>query len=270
VQQAAHALAFFLPGIAVGLCKVLLQATSGVGSKAGSAAVGPSTSSAAAITALQALTVLLVACLGNAAVEAVLQGGSLGMGAERGSDDAAELMDASSSADALQTALRHLQMLAKQAKGGSAPSSQAPGSTPAPDVPACQPAQQGRMRVSRDAAWVADTAHKLHELLCTVLLRLATHSRPAVREAVVLGELAAHHRISTSAHCLARCIPLLVQWTAYRWPLPSTSGSMQRAVGCWRVAVWLWSQQPSKSCCKCCWLLRKTIGPAWLGQRRHG
>lgn len=217
-QPAAAALAFFLPGIAVGLCKALLLAAASHGI-AGAAPTGPAASSSAAVTAIRALVVLLVACLGNAAVEAALHGA--GPGARGGSSTGTrsgdawsmggaggdvEMTDAeaaagaaSDSSESLQQALQQLQQLAQRAKAGGngvAPASSSPSPQQQPPPPQQQqPLQPGsRMRVERSSDWVLDTAERLHQLLSTALPPLTAHQRPAVREALAQGETVVNPR----------------------------------------------------------------------------
>ncbi|KAL4440079.1 hypothetical protein ABPG75_003080 [Micractinium tetrahymenae] len=211
-QPAAEALAFFLPGIAVGLCKALLLAAASSGSTGGGRGpTGPAASSAAAVSAIRALAVLLVACLGNAAVEAALHGAapgsSVGAGTGSGSVDAWSLGQAGGDVDmadaeaagtaggdseSLRQALQQLQQLAQRTKSGAAGSSgTAPAASSQPQqqqakAPPQQPLQPGsRMRVERSTEWVQDSAERLHQLLSTALPPLLTHQRPAVREALV-------------------------------------------------------------------------------------
>lgn len=200
-QQAADTLAFFLPGIAVGLCKALLLSAASSGSGGGGRArTGPAASSTAAVAAVQAFVVLLAACLGDAAVELALHGSGAG-GAGSSSTGAAssawqldaDMGGAGTSAGTLEQAMQQLEMLSQRAQS-SASSSRAPP-TPAPAAPAAAaaqapvPSQQqgGRMRVERSAGWVQDSAERLHQLLTTALPPLLAHQRPAVREAVVQG-----------------------------------------------------------------------------------
>lgn len=192
-QRAADALAFFLPGIAVGLCKVLLHAGSGSGGSRSSAA-GPSSSSAGASAALRALVTLLTACLGNAAVAPALHGadtvGAADSPPAAGGQDS-HMPDAAvgGTAASLQQALEQLHMLSQQAKdpgkaGSSSSEPPASSSTPASRQ---QEPQQGQMRVQRSTEWVHDTASRLDELLRTALPPLAAHQRPSVRRTLAVG-----------------------------------------------------------------------------------
>lgn len=195
-QRAADALAFFLPGVAVGLCKALLLAASATGSSGrGSAPTGPAASSAAAVAALQALVTLLLACLGDAAVEPVLHGRGTAPGSsptsawEAGGAGAGD-MAAGDSGALLQQALQQLQALAQRAKEGegSGSSGAAPGAAAgslAAQPP--HPPQPGRMRVERTSDWVLNSAERLHQLLSTALPPLLAHQRAAVRQALVQG-----------------------------------------------------------------------------------
>lgn len=200
-QTAADALAFFLPGVAVGLCKALLLAASSGGSAGGGRApTGPASSSAAAVAALQALVTLLVACLGDAAVEAALHGVTgAGAGSGRGGSsrsawqgpEAADTSLAAGSGGNLQQALEQLQALAQRAKGGAVAPAAAAAATGTAG-PIGQPLQQhprqpGRMRVDRCGEWVQDSEERLHELLSTALPPLLAHQRAAVRKALVAG-----------------------------------------------------------------------------------
>lgn len=196
-QQAAEALAFFLPGVAVGLCKALLLAASSSGSSGrGSAPAGPAVSSAAAAATLQALVTLLLACLGDAAVEPVLHGTHNDEGRSSSSASAwqdAEMADAdlASAGDGavLQQALQQLQALAQRAKGGAGSAAGVAAAGAATDTEAAKPAPppQGRMRVERSAEWVQDSAERLHQLLTTALPPLLSHHRATVRQALVQG-----------------------------------------------------------------------------------
>lgn len=187
---AAEALAFFLPGVAVGLCKALLLAASSSsgGTGGGRAATGPAASSAAAVTALQALVTLLVACLGDAAVEPALHSTAAGESSESGGAAAWQGAGAGEpgGSENLQRALQQLQELAQRAKSGAA----APAAAAQPGQPEQQQQQQrtqqpGRMRVERSAEWVQDSAERLHQLLSTALPPLLAHQRAAVRQALV-------------------------------------------------------------------------------------
>lgn len=194
-QQAAEALAFFLPGVAVGLCKALLAAASATGSSGrGSAPAGPAASSAAAVAALQSLVVLLLACLGDAAVEPVLHGNAGGTGSSpasawQDSGAVADLAAADGSAS-LHQALQQLQALAQRAKAGadSAGSEAKAGAAAGPPgAQAPHPPEPGRMRVERTSEWVMDSAERLHQLLSTALPPLLAHQRASVRQALVQG-----------------------------------------------------------------------------------
>ena len=196
-QAAADALAFFLPGIAVGLCKVLLSAgtsSSSVG-RVG-APSRPAASSAAAVAAMQALVTLLVACLGDTVVQSALHG--TGDSAVASSIDGRSWQhvdkphafpkSGNSSNELLQQAMQQLQMLSQQSKGISSSgfSSSRVSTGTGRAIPEPQQ-QQGRMRVNRNADWVHDSACRLHELLSTTLPPLRTHQRPTVREALAQG-----------------------------------------------------------------------------------
>lgn len=220
-QQAAESLAFFLPGVTVGLCKALLLAASATGSGGrGSAPAGPAASSAAAVAALQALVTLLLACLGDAAVEPLLHGsgsvvaGSRGRAREASGAADADLAAADSSAS-LQQALQQLQVLAQRAKGGAGSSGSKAASSAAgsPGAQPPHPQEPGRMRVERTSDWVLDSAKRLHQLLSTALPPLLAHQRAAIRQALVQGARPAGFGTRFpglhSAQCLAhRCTPV--------------------------------------------------------------
>ena len=240
--QAADALAFFLPGVAVGLCKALLLAASSVGSSGGGRApTGPAASSAAAVDALQALTTLLVACLGDAAVEPALHGSAAGGGAGSGAggsgwQDAymaeADAVPAAGGADSIQQALQQLQALAQQAKGGTMgrPTAAAAVQPPSQTAPS-QRQQQGHMHVERTAEWVQESAERLHQVLSTALPPLLAHQRPAVREALVQGgwhgsNLNERQPVHALATCHAPCPACLAH------PQPAGSLSHLTCAGC--------------------------------------
>ena len=198
-QRAADALSFFLPGIAVGLCKALLGSASTCGWDASKAPAGAAAaSSAAAVEALRALATLLLACLGNAAVEPALHGCQAETDVEGTCTavDDIRLPDTHVQADdvgdaAVQQALDHLQMLSGQAKRtGCTAGSELPPRPPQQQLPI---RQEQPMRVQRSAAWVHASARHLHELLVTALPPLLAHQRVAVREALVVGEQCVSH-----------------------------------------------------------------------------
>lgn len=156
---------------------------------------------------------LLVACLGDAVVEAALHGAApgasagpgsgtgssvaWGMGSEGGDVDMADAEAApwavGDSSESVKQALQQLHRLAQRAKGGSTGTA-GPSSLQAPQQEAKPPPPQqamqagSRMRVERSAEWVQDTAERLHQLLSTALPPLLAHQRPAVREALAQGK----------------------------------------------------------------------------------
>lgn len=146
------------------------------------------------MAALRALTVLLVACLGDAAVEPALHGTAVATGSDSaaaaGQDaEMAEMADASLApcgSTALQQALAQLHALEERAKGGAAAPSPAPA--PMQSRPPF-PQQPGDMRVERTADWVQESVDRLHQLLSTALPPLLVHQRPGVRAALVQGGL---------------------------------------------------------------------------------
>lgn len=253
-QQAADALAFFLPGVAVGLCKALLLAASSSGSSGrGGAPAGPAASSAAAVAALQALVTLLLACLGDAAVEPALHGGG---GDEARSASRASAWQGAGAADAelagagdgavLQQALEQLQALAQRAKGGAGSGAGAAAARASQDTATAKPAPpppQDRMRVERSAEWVQDSAERLHQLLTTALPPLLSHQRAAVRRALVRGakgwcsggHCTPHPLVRTAPPPAAVALPARPRVTRSPrapCPFPARAGCCQLLDGC--------------------------------------
>ena len=190
-EQAADALSFFLPGIAVGLCKALLLASTNTAG-GGQAPPGPASSSAAAAAAMRALVVLLTTCLGDAVVEPALLGSgqSVDSSSASGWQDT-HMSEGSLAADgnqALHQALEQLQTLAHQVRGSRCSGDSANDLQPVGKPEQQQQQQQpSHMRVVRSAGWVQETATRLHGVLSSALPRLLMHPRPAVRQAAVEG-----------------------------------------------------------------------------------
>lgn len=261
LQAGADALAFFLPGIAVGLGKALLLAGAAIAGTSGwgGTATSCASSSAGAISALRALFALLTACLSDAAAEDALL--------DTGAGDEAVAEDN----DALQQALRQLQALSHKSQGGGSSEDAAAGvggdagTAPGPSLPPGQQQQpEDRLRVDRSAQWMQSSAIQLHELLSTALPPLMTHPRPAVRKALVQGEVPA-------GLCVEQCSAWILGLQAAIWACGSHSHvycpflpGCQAAASFWTGAVWCSSHRRRKCCFSCCSQRRRTTGKRWL------
>jgi hypothetical protein len=247
-QRAADALAFFLPGIAVGLCKALLLAGPGSGSSR-SGAAGPISSSAGVVAVLRALVTLLTACLCDAVVAPALHGVDTGSALDpesvAGRQDS-NMPDAAvgETSASLQQALQQLHRLSQQAKqpskAGSSPSKPQASdtATAAQQLPhqhnQQQEQQQGQMRVQRTADWVHDTALRLDELLRTALPPLAAHHRPSVREALAVG------MFPSAPVCMRLSIVPCLLAKATTWQHRPLGCCLQVAASFWTPAAWRW------------------------------
>ena len=203
-------LSFSLPGFVTGLAKALLVAGGGSATRrsSSSSSRGPAASGAATVEVLQCLSLLLVATLGNVAVEGILNDSALSTSensnttttdrswAVASADDAmAELLELSlkskSSSLAEKTNLKakeedkkaHLTEISKIKSSSSS-------SPPPPPEMKVQPRQQEqqqqvRLRVDRTEEWVRTSADKIKDLLKRILPPLGADGRPAIREALV-------------------------------------------------------------------------------------
>ena len=198
-NDAADVLAFFLPGIVLGLGKACISA---VGSRAaagvGEPAKGAASSSAAAAAALSTLCRALCVCLGDAVVDSVLQregDASLGAG------DAAGWGGSAASSGAAESAMQRLEELSHRVQrhdasgiataAGGEVEMQAADTLLQPDRGAHRPpaadAEAPRLRVENSAVWVRDTAHRVHEVLDVAVTPLLLHPSPVVRAALASG-----------------------------------------------------------------------------------
>ena len=170
-RPALDVLAYFLPGVAVGICNVLVQAGGG---RSATAAAAPASSGASIVAAVQALVALLVACIGDAAVGPLLHGGQQPEGSPA----------IAPSSNALETALQQLHYLSQRVAAGEHAGIPQPPDT----MPASFPAKPGQpLRVDRTVAWLESTAERLHQQLVSALPPLLMHQRPTVRTTLVQG-----------------------------------------------------------------------------------
>ena len=160
----AASLSFFLPGIIIGLARAL---TAGTRKGASSAA--------ATVEALWALREVLVATLGNDAVESVAAEG----------DTSTSEMEVSTAADAMSELLELSKRGDPQSDKQRQANEERKQPPPLPPLAPLQDGQQARLRVERTAVWVEATAAKLQELLGSVLPPLVVEPRPEVRKALV-------------------------------------------------------------------------------------
>eukprot|EP00887_Chlorella_sp_A99_P000587 scaffold17.g587.t1 len=214
---AADALAFFLPGLVVGLGRALLAA--------GAAARGPATSAAAAVAALRALAEALCTCLGDAAVPAELlltEEGARGQGTAGPSvssvDALAQLQQLSTRARAAPGALQEAAAQGSAGAPGGIDAGAAPLANRGPARPTA--GDSVRLRVVRNAAWVRTTAGNVAELLSTALPPLLLHPRSAVRLALVecCAELLQHCGRALGQPAAGRLLQLLLSAAQDEWP----------------------------------------------------
>jgi len=220
----ADALSFFLPGLMTGLARSLLVAGGGRGrgSDTRLQSPGPAASGAATVEALQGLTCLLQATLGNETVadllvidedaEAVSTAGVVGAGQAspdwdtlRGDAALEELYKISNkkakSTDEEKQVDNNDSMKTTTAASSKSSAVPLPASSPPP-----QPGEAPKLRVDRTEAWVRSSAARIEEMLGTILLPLASNFRSDAREALV------HACAALSITCslaLSGCLPVL-------------------------------------------------------------
>ena len=267
----ADALSFFLPGLMTGLARALVAAGGGRGQPPGTRlpSQGPAASGAATVEALQGLTCLLHATLGNESVrdlflvdediEAVSTADVVGAGAAA---TTAAIGQAFSHWDTLRgdAALAELFKISNK-KGHSVQEKKEEENTldydglthtrtrasrksqslphPEPSTPP-QSGEAPKLRVDRTEAWVRSSAARIEEMLGTILPPLASNPRPDVREALV------HACATLSITCslaLFECMPVLTDiilalaqdsWPAVAsaarsWLTPETAPSISAA-----------------------------------------